>query len=659
MSHQSSLIAADIEAYLAEHEQKDLLRLLTCGSVDDGKSTLIGRLLHDSKMIYEDQLAAVKADSVAQGSSGEEVDLALLMDGLKAEREQGITIDVAYRYFSTARRKFIIADTPGHEQYTRNMVTGASGCDLAVLLIDARQGMQVQTRRHSYLVSLLGIRHLVVVVNKMDLVDYAEQRFEEIRSSYLDFATSLAITDPYVLPISALAGDNVVEPSQKMPWFGGLPLMEHLETVEISRNTSADLRYPVQLVIRPDLDFRGYAGTVASGTVQVDDDILVLPSRKRSQVQRIVTYDGDLLSASAGKAVTLTLSDEIDVSRGDLLVHPGALAFRGHRVDAMLVWMAETPMSPGKQYLMRQSVKTTNCAVVALHHRVDVNSLKECPASVLELNEIGKISLGLDEEVFYDPYTENRVTGAFILIDRLTNATVGAGMALSPVASESVDSLWGALPASEGLVDPRSEVTREERAHGYGQCAVTLLITGFSNAGKTTVAKAVERRLFELGKTTLRLDGQNMRLGISKDLGFSSQERSENLRRSAEIAKLANDQGIICICAFVAPKADVRERARSLIGPDRFLEVHLDTPIEVCRARDDRGLYKAADAGEIPLFPGVTATYDRPVAPDLRLRTDQKNSMECAEEIVAFLQRQGILQVLSEIPDKTTSSCQD
>jgi len=639
MSHRSDLIATDIEAYLAEHERKDLLRFLTCGSVDDGKSTLIGRLLHDSHMLYEDQLAAVEADSTTMGSTGGGVDLALLMDGLKAEREQGITIDVAYRYFSTSRRKFIIADTPGHEQYTRNMATGASTCDLAILLIDARHGVVTQTRRHSYIVSLLGIRHVVVAVNKMDLVDWSQERFDEIHRDYLAFAELLGIEDPYVLPVSALDGDNVVDPSANLSWFDGQPLLEHLETAPVNADHNLDdFRFPVQLVLRPDLTFRGFAGTVSSGVVAVDDDVIVLPSGVRSKVARIASFDGDLDQAFPGQAVTLCLRDEVDVSRGDLIVHPKNRPSRSHDVDAMLVWMSDEAMIPGKQYLVRQATKTSTGHVSQLHHRIDVNTLDQEPASTLELNEVGRVTLSAEELLLFDPYPENRTTGALILIDRMTNATVAAGM----IQSRSAQGVWD-QPAVDTLVRTRSDVQLPERQRRYGQHAVTLWLTGLPAVGKSTIAKALERRLFDRGRATIRLDGQNMRMGLSRDLGFTAPERSENLRRAAEVARLANQQGLIVIAAFVAPEAEVRDRARELILPERFIEVFLDAPIEIRRERDVAGMYDRAERGEIAPFPGVNAPYDRPVDPALQLHTDQLSVDESVDAIVALLEERGAL----------------
>ncbi len=637
MSHKSDLIATDIEAYLAEHERKDLLRFLTCGSVDDGKSTLIGRLLHDSKMIYEDQLASLHKDSAVVGNAGDELDLALLMDGLKAEREQGITIDVAYRYFSTARRKFIIADTPGHEQYTRNMVTGASTCQLAIILIDGRHGVLPQTKRHSYIASLLGIRHVLVAVNKMDLVDWSEARFEEIRTDYLGFAEGLDIADPIFVPMSALKGDGVVERGEHMGWYDGPTLMELLETVDVEEGVDLDrLRLPVQLVSRPDLDFRGYAGTVVSGVVRPGDEVAVMPSGITSRVERIVTFDGDLDQAGPGRAVTLTLEDEVDVSRGDVIVHVGQPLRRAHDVEAMVVWMSEGELVQGHQYLIQQGNRMVNASVSSLVHHIDVNTLNTEPAVTLGLNDIARCVISADAELLFDPYTGNRATGSFILIDRLSNATVAAGMIID------ADTAWDASP-DRHLERQVSEVAPEERAARYGQAPATVFLTGLTGAGKSTIGKALERRLFDRGRATVRLDGENMRLGISRDLGFSSQERSENVRRTAEVAALVNNQGLLAIAALVAPKASVRDRARELIGRDRFVEVFIDTPISVCRERDHSGLYEAADRGEIPQFPGVSATYDKPTDADLVLDASTLTVAECVDAIIALLLERGIL----------------
>ncbi len=637
MSHQSELIATDINAYLAEHERKDLLRFLTCGSVDDGKSTLIGRLLHDSKMIYEDQLATLTADSTTQGTTGDAPDLALLTDGLKAEREQGITIDVAYRYFSTARRKFIIADTPGHEQYTRNMVTGASTCQLAIILVDARHGVLAQTKRHTYIASLLGIRNVVVAVNKMDLADWSQERYDEICEQYRDFAKTLDLSDPYFLPMSALIGDNVVDRGDNLGWFDGPTLMEHLETVDVELGIDVDhFRLPVQMVVRPDLDFRGFAGTVASGVIRPGDPVMSLPSGVTSTIDRIVTFDGDLDVAGPGRAVTVTLADEIDVSRGDLLVTPGDEPLRAHDLDATIVWMSEVPLEPGRQYLMQSSNGLSNASVTAIRHRVDINTLEHEQAASLELNDIAQCSITSDRSLLFDPYAANRQTGSFILVDRMSNATVAAGMITGSASS------WDVTPEAS-LTRHISEISSDERTVRYGQQPCTVLLTGLSAAGKSTIATGLARRLFDLGKTTIRLDGENVRLGISRDLGFSTQERSENLRRVSEVALLANSQGLIAIAALSAPKATARERARELIGTDRYIEVFVDTPLAVCRERDPSGLYLAADRGEIPQFPGVSATYDRPVDMDLRVDTSTQNTLECVEQIVTLLEARGFL----------------
>ncbi|MFN3217235.1 MAG: sulfate adenylyltransferase subunit CysN [Acidimicrobiales bacterium] len=647
MSHQSDLIATDIDAYLAEHERKDLLRFLTCGSVDDGKSTLIGRLLHDSKMVYEDHLAALQKDSASVGHAGEHLDLALLTDGLKAEREQGITIDVAYRYFSTARRKFIIADTPGHEQYTRNMVTGASTCQLAIILIDARYGVLAQTRRHSFIASLLGIRNVVVAINKMDLVEWSKDRFDEIVTDYEAIAGHLDLDAPLFMPMSALLGDNVVDRSEHMDWYDGPTMMEHLETVDVEAGIDLErFRFPVQLVVRPDLDFRGFAGTVESGIVRPGDAVRVQPSGITTTIERIVTFDGDLDVAGPGRAVTITTTEEVDISRGDVLVSVDHPLQRSHQVDAMLVWMNEAALSPGKDYIVQQGNRRMNARVTAVQERVDINTFETAPADTMELNDIARVVLTADAEMLFDPYQVNRATGSFILIDRLSNATVGAGMI------SSATGVWD-RPADARVVRQVSEVSAAERSIRYGQRPVTVFLTGLTNAGKSTIGKALERAMFDRGRATVRLDGENMRLGISRDLGFSAQERSENVRRTAEVASLVNNQGIIAVAALVAPKADVRRRARDLIGADRFVEVFLDTPIEVCRERDAEGIYEAADRGEIPQFPGVSATYEKPVDADLVLDTSVDDVETCVARIVTLLDQRGYLSAapLPALPD--------
>ena len=644
MSHQSTLIASDINEYLAQHERKELLRFITCGSVDDGKSTLIGRLFYESKMIYEDQLAAIKKDTSRYGTTGGEIDLALFTDGLEDERQQGITIDVAYRYFSTDKRKFIIADTPGHEQYTRNMATGASTADLAIILIDARHGVLTQTKRHSFIVSLLGIKHIVVAINKMDIVDYDEAVFEKIKADYVDFASRLELPDVHFMPISALKGDNVVTNSPNMPWYTGSPLMTLLETVYIgSDRNMEDFRYPVQLVLRPNLNFRGFAGTIASGIIRRGDEVLSLPSRKKSRVKSIVTFDGELEEAFAPQSVTLTLEDEIDSSRGDMLVRPGNVPKVDHKFEASIVWMSEEPLVPGKQYLFKQTSKLTTGAVSTLRYRVDVNTLHREPAPALALNEIGRCAITLTAPIAFDAYRRNRTTGSFIMIDRLSNATVGAGMILDREPDDAAADHWGDSATAEHLHGESSAVTAEEREARFGQKPATILLTGLTGAGKSTIAKALERKLFDLGRAVVVLDGQNMRLGISKDLGFTAAERSENLRRSVEVAKLFNDAGILCIGAFVAPDEEVRQKAAERVGRDRFLVVHLSAPLEVCRQRDTDGHYKLADTGELTNFPGVSAPYEPPAKPDLVLPTHEWPVGKCVDAIVSLLDSRGVV----------------
>ncbi|RLS35520.1 MAG: sulfate adenylyltransferase subunit CysN [Planctomycetota bacterium] len=644
MSHQSSLIAHDIEQYLAQHERKELLRFITCGSVDDGKSTLIGRLFYESKMIYEDQLAAIAKDSSRYGTTGGEVDLALFTDGLEDERQQGITIDVAYRYFSTDKRKFIIADTPGHEQYTRNMATGASTADLAIILVDARHGVLTQTKRHSFIVSLLGIRHVVVAINKMDIVGYDQGVFEEIRADYAAFAARLELPDLHFMPISALKGDNVVTNSPNMPWYAGAPLMTLLETVYIGSDRNfEDFRFPVQLVLRPNLDFRGFSGTIASGIIRKGDEVMSLPSRKKSRVKGIITFDGEVEEAFAPQSVTLTLEDEIDSSRGDMLVRPGNQPKVDNRFEAMVVWMAEEKLVPGKQYLFKQTTKLTTGHVSTLRYRVDVNTLHRQDAPALALNEIGRVAITLTEPLAHDSYRRNRGTGAFIIIDRLTNATVGAGMILDREPEEGRGGAHWEDAAPEHVHAADSAVTADEREARYGQKPITLLLTGLTGSGKSTLAGALERRLFEIGRAVSVLDGQSLRLGISRDLGFTAEERSENLRRGAEIARLFNDAGLLCIAAFVAPEEAVRQKAVERIGRERCVVVHLSAPLAVCRERDTQGHYALADAGTMKNFPGVSAAYEEPVSPDLVLPTDHWPVARCVDAVVKLLETRGAI----------------
>jgi bifunctional enzyme CysN/CysC len=642
MSHQSELIATDIDAYLKQHEHKEMLRFLTCGSVDDGKSTLIGMLLYETKMIYEDQLAAIERDSATHGTTGGDFDPALLTDGLKAEREQGITIDVAYRYFSTAKRKFIIADCPGHEQYTRNMATGASTCDLAIILIDARHGVMTQTKRHSFIVSLLGIKHVLVAVNKMDLVDYSEEVFEKIKSDYREFATRLDMVDQHFIPISALKGDNLVDHSDNMPWYEGSTLMHHLENVHIASDRNfIDFRYPVQFVNRPNLDFRGFCGTIASGRIRKGETVMSLPSRKTSRVKSIVTFDGEIDEAFTPMSVTLTLEDEIDVSRGDMLVRPDNVPTMADSFDATIVWMADEVLTPGKQYYIKQSSKLVSGSISSIRYRIDVNTLHRQETEKLALNEIGRCQVRLNQPIAFDSYRNNHGTGSFIVIDRMTNVTVGAGMILQRSAAATTD-LWES-DVDERLQVESSNVTLAERAGRFSQTPVTLLFTGLAGAGKSTTAYALERRLFDMGHAVTVLDGQNMRRGISRDLSFTADDRSENLRRTAEVAKLMNDAGLICLAAFLAPQEDVRQKAADVVGRQKFLVIHLDAPVEVCRARDQEGLYAAADAGELPNFPGVSAPYEVPSSPDLVLNTAELDVDECVERVVALLKSKQVV----------------
>src|SRR6056297_3382686 len=648
MSHKSDLIATDIDSYLQQHEQKELLRFLTCGSVDDGKSTLIGRLLYDSKMIYEDHLATLEADSKLHGTTGNNFDPALLTDGLRAEREQGITIDVAYRYFSTAKRKFIIADTPGHEQYTRNMATGASTADLAVILIDARHGVLTQTKRHSFIVSLLGIRHIVVAINKMDLVDFSQERFDEICDQYRSFATRLDLPDLHFIPISALNGDNVVDPSPQMPWYHGSTLMNFLETVYIGSDRNLrDFRMPVQYVNRPHLDFRGFCGTIASGIIRPGDEVMVLPSRQKTKVKEIVTFDGPLEEAFAPLAVTLTTEDEVDASRGDMLVRPGNVPQVNETFDATLVWMNQEPMVPGKTYLFKHTTQTLAGSIDTLRYQIDVNTLHRRPSPQLELNEIGRVRISLNGPIYYDAYRTNPGTGAFIVVDRISNATVAAGMILDRTAGAKASALWDDEHPGEGeeAETLTSEGVRsEERTARFGQQPVTVLLTGLTGSGKTTVGRAIERKLFDEGRAVALVDGEWVRRGLSADLGYTAEDRSENLRRSAHLAHTLNEAGLICVAAFVAPGDAVRRRAAKVIGSDRFLIVHVATPLAVCRERDTKGQYAEADAGRLPDFPGVTAPYEVPESPALTIDPSKQSVNECVAAILELLRGHGAIK---------------
>jgi bifunctional enzyme CysN/CysC len=633
MAHVSDLIATDIGKYLKAHEHKSLLRFITCGSVDDGKSTLIGRLLYESKMLFEDQLAAVEADSKKFGTQGDQIDFALLVDGLAAEREQGITIDVAYRFFSTDKRKFIVADTPGHEQYTRNMVTGASTADVAILMVDARKGILTQTRRHSYLTSLIGIRHIVVAINKMDLVDYSERTFRKIVEDYEAFAKQIGLKNVSFIPLSAFKGDNIIEPSANMAWFHGSTLMGYLETVEIdeARQQKTPFRMPVQWVNRPNLDFRGFAGTIAGGMVKVGDRIRTQPSGKESTVERIVTFDGDLTQAVAGQSVTLTLADEIDISRGDVISEAMAPAGVADQFETTIVWMHDEPLYPGRPYLMKIGAKTVTATVTDIKYQVNVNTMEHIAAKQLELNGIGVCNINLDRAIAFDPYAEDRDTGGFILIDRLSNNTVGAGL------------VHFALRRSQNIHLQHVDVDKAARGLQKGQKPCVLWLTGLSGAGKSTIANLVEKKLFAAGRHTYLLDGDNIRHGLNKDLGFTDADRVENIRRVAEVARLMADAGLITVTAFISPFRAERQLARSLMGEGEFIEIFVDTPLDVAEQRDVKGLYRKARRGELKNFTGIDSPYERPESAELVLPASILSADEAADRVIALLHKRNLI----------------
>lgn len=622
-----ALIADDIEAYLEQHQNKSMLRFITCGSVDDGKSTLIGRLLYDSKMIFEDQLETLAADSKRVGTQGQEIDFALLVDGLAAEREQGITIDVAYRFFATEKRKFIVADTPGHEQYTRNMVTGASTADLAVILIDARKGVLTQTRRHSYLAHLIGIRHIVLAVNKMDLVDYNQESFDTIVADYRAFADSIGIGSFTAMPISGFRGDNITAPSANTPWYAGPSLIEHLETVEIDvdQARATPFRMPVQWVNRPNLDFRGFAGLIASGEVKPGDELRVVPSGKTTTVARIVTLDGDLDRAVAGQSVTLTLADEVDCSRGDVLASADAPPQSADQFEATIVWMADEQMLPGRPYLMKLATQTVSATVQAPKYQVNINTMAQLAAKTLDLNAIGVANLTTDKPIVFEPYSDNHMLGGFILIDKFTNATVAAGM------------LHFALRRSENVHWQPTDVSRETHAALKNQRPTVVWLTGLSGAGKSTIANLVEQKLVRMNRHTFLLDGDNVRHGLNKDLGFTEIDRVENIRRIGEVAKLMADAGLIVVTAFISPFRAERDMVRGMLPPGEFVEVHIDTPLAEAERRDVKGLYKKARAGKLANFTGIDSPYEPPVEPEIRIDTTAMTPEEAAELIVRRL----------------------
>jgi bifunctional enzyme CysN/CysC len=604
-------INLDIKAFLDQDQKKDLLRLLTAGSVDDGKSTLIGRLMFDSKMLYEDQLAALERDSKRVGHAGEDIDYALLLDGLKAEREQGITIDVAYRYFSTARRKFIIADTPGHEQYTRNMITGGSTANLAIILIDARYGVITQTKRHTFLVSLLGIKHVVVAVNKMDLVDFSQEVFEKIRNDYETFVAQLDIPDVHFIPLSALKGDNVVETSERTPWYHGSSLLEFLETVHISSDRNfTDLRYPVQFVLRPDIKFRGFATSVASGVISKGDDILVLPSLKTSKVKSIVSYDGEKEYAFPPQSVTITLEDEIDISRGDMIVHPDNRPRVERHFEAMLVWMDENEMDLSTQFYIKHASNNTKAKIDQVRYKVDVNTLERSSVENFKLNEIGRVVITTTKPLFFDPYTKNRQTGSFILIDPLSHNTCAVGMIIDKLGSKDLPSRITDTD-KKTIALGKSLVTPEERRKKLNQKGETIWITGLHGSGKNELAFSLEKKLFENGATAVLLDGSSLRMGLNKELDFSPADRAEHLRRVAHISKMLNDQGIITICSFISRNDSLRKQIAQIIGQERFHLLYMDATPDYCRQNKPE-LYQMAEKGEIENLPGVDLEYEKP-----------------------------------------------
>ncbi len=620
------LIASDIHAYLEQHQHKSLLRFITCGSVDDGKSTLIGRLLYDSKMIFEDQLAALEVDSKKVGTQGQNIDFALLVDGLAAEREQGITIDVAYRFFATEKRKFIVADTPGHEQYTRNMVTGASTADLAVILVDARKGILTQTRRHSYLAHLIGIRNIVLAVNKMDLIEYDQPAYQAIVDDYTIFARSIGITDFVPMPISGFKGDTIVTLSPNMPWYTGPSLMEHLERVEV--NAEADqlkpFRLPVQWVNRPTLDFRGFAGLISSGIIRPNDSVRLLPSGKTSTVTRIVTMDGDLPEAVAGQSVTLCLADEVDCSRGDVISigEPPQVA---DQFEATIVWMANESLLPGRAYWMKIGTQLVNATVQQPKYQVNVNTLEQLAAKTLELNAIGVATLSTDKPIVFEPYAENHDLGGFILIDKMTHATVAAGM------------IHFSLRRSQNVHWQAMDITREAHAKLKNQQPAVLWFTGLSGAGKSTIANLVQKKLHRMNRHTVLLDGDNVRHGLNKDLGFTDADRIENIRRVGEVAKLMTDSGLIVLTAFISPFRAERQLVRDMMAPGEFVEVHIDTPLADAEARDVKGLYKKARSGQLKNFTGIDSAYERPDAPEIRIDTTKLSPEAAADMIVDVL----------------------
>ena len=627
MAHKDDLIAEDILAYLEAQENKSLLRFITCGSVDDGKSTLIGRLLYESKLLFEDQLAALEADSKKDGTQGGDIDFALLVDGLAAEREQGITIDVAYRFFSTDKRKFIVADTPGHEQYTRNMATGASTAELAILLIDARHGLLTQTRRHSFIVSMLGVRKLVLAVNKMDLVDYSEDVFNRIVAEYEEFAKALNVDSITAIPVSALKGDNITEHGANTAWYSGPTMLEHLEAIPVGDHAQErSFRMPVQWVNRPNLDFRGFAGQIASGEIRPGDRVKAVPSGTESTIARIVTYDGDLDLAHAGQSVTITLNDEIDVSRGDVLVAADDPSGVADQFQANVLWMSDKPMMTSRPYIMKIGAREATITPTLLKHKINVNTLAKEPTKTLALNEIGVCNVSIDRDIAFDAYTESRATGGFIMIDRMTNNTVGMGL-INFALRRASNIHWEAM-----------DIDKQARAEAKGQKPIILWFTGLSGAGKSTIANLVEAELHKRGHHTISLDGDNVRHGLNRDLGFTEVDRVENIRRVSEVSKLMLDAGLITLSSFISPFRSERKMARDRVESGEFCEVFVDTPLEVAEQRDAKGLYKKARAGEIKNFTGIDSPYEAPENPEIHLDMAELSAEDAAGTVIAWLE---------------------
>jgi bifunctional enzyme CysN/CysC len=627
MAHVSELISTDINSYLRSHEEKSLLRFITCGSVDDGKSTLIGRMLYESQMLFDDQLSALKSDSKKIGTQGNEIDFALLVDGLAAEREQGITIDVAYRFFSTDRRKYIVADTPGHEEYTRNMATGASTADVAIILIDAEQGVLTQTRRHSFIVSMVGVKKVLLAVNKLDLVNYSQEVYNQIVSDYTHFANdALDVESITAVPISALFGDNVVEKSEKTPWYSGETIMQYLENVEVrNQKETSSFRMPIQWVNRPNSTFRGFTGLIASGETKVGNKIRLHPGGRESTIGSIITWDGELEKAVAGQSVTITLNDDIDVSRGDIIAASTDPCSESDQFQTRILWMSDAAMIPGRQYILKSNTQTALLTLGRLKHRIDVNTLDHLPAKTLELNEIGVCNISLDKRIAFDSYENNQTMGGFIVIDRLSNNTVGMGL------------IDFALHRSENIHWQKMDVSKESRSKQKSQIPKIIWFTGLSGSGKSSIANILEKKLQALGKHTITLDGDNIRHGLNRDLGFTSADRVENIRRVGEVAKLMVDSGLICITSFISPFESERKMVRSLMSENEFVEIFVDTPLSICEERDVKGLYAKARSGQIPNFTGISSPYEEPKNPEIRIDTTKITAEEAANKIIHFI----------------------